>query len=436
MRPFGASNPCKRGDKMKKILVVLVTFMMAVLTGCGGGSGNAVGVLNSPTFAISGKVTLYGDGLDGAAVTLSGPSGAGSLTVQTQSNGTFTFTSINNGSYTLSATLTGYTIPNQTINVNGANLESTNLIANGRWQPVGNLFGNPSNSVVETIVTLAADHNTLYAGTGSHGAFKSTDGGVSWNSINTGLTGSSVDVSVLAIDPTNGLNVYAVVGGGVFKSTDGGDSWTAINSGITNVVVSSLAIDPKNSRNVYVGSSGGGVFKSTNGGTSWSAINSGVTSLNITSVAIDPTDSQNVYVTTMAVSNINVGLYLGGPVFKSANGGASWNALNIGGDFATVAIDPTNSQTVYVGIYGHGIYKSTDGGASWAGISTFTAGQYITSLVIDPINSQIIYAVAGSNVSQSNDGGLSWIAVGSGISRTTCLAIDPTNDQNVYAGTH
>ena len=246
--------------------------------------------------------------------------------------------------------------------------------------------------------------------------------------MNNGFPDNTSYISSIAI---NGGNIFAgEYGGGIFLSTNNGGKWTGV--GLIDTDILTIC---KSRSNIFAGTNGGGVFKSTNGGTSWSAINSGVTSLNITSVAIDPTDSQNVYVTTMAVSNINVGLYLGGPVFKSANGGASWNALNIGGDFATVAIDPTNSQTVYVGIYGHGIYKSTDGGASWASISTFTAGQYITSLVIDPINSQIIYAVAGSNVSQSNDGGLSWIAVGSGISRTTCLAIDPTNDQNVYAGT-
>ena len=43
--------------------------------------------------------------------------------------------------------------------------------------------------------------STLYAGTGSDGVFKSTDGGGSWSAVNTGLPGTAVVVDALAIDP-------------------------------------------------------------------------------------------------------------------------------------------------------------------------------------------------------------------------------------------
>ncbi|GFP36155.1 hypothetical protein HKBW3S43_01942, partial [Candidatus Hakubella thermalkaliphila] len=66
-----------------------------------------------------------------------------------------------------------------------------------------------------------------------------------------------------------------------------------------------------------------GMFKSTNNGSSWTAINSGLTTLLIKSIAIDPTNSQLVY----------IGTY----------GGGSWAAINI--DLLNllvndVAIDP------------------------------------------------------------------------------------------------
>ena len=112
-----------------------------------------------------------------------------------------------------------------------------------------------------------------------------------------------------------------------------------------------------------------GVFKSTNGGASWTAANSGMGSIYVYSLAIDPTNSQTVYAGTW------------GGVFKSTNGGASWTAANSGMTIdqviSSLAIDPTNSQTVYAraftvesGSDSGKVFKSTNGGASWTAASS------------------------------------------------------------------
>src|SRR5262249_8697532 len=56
---------------------------------------------------------------------------------------------------------------------------------------------------------------------------------------------------------------------GVLKSTNGGTSWDALNSGLTNPNVLALAIDPTNPATVYAGTAGSGVFKSTDGALTW-----------------------------------------------------------------------------------------------------------------------------------------------------------------------
>ena len=95
------------------------------------------------------------------------------------------------------------------------------------------------------ICTLAIDPmvpQTLYAGTGQGGVFKSTNGGRTWNSINTGLPKyinpglpNYYEVSSLAIDPTTSQTIYASTGGaGIFKSINGGSDWSPINMGPTN----------------------------------------------------------------------------------------------------------------------------------------------------------------------------------------------------------
>ena len=71
------------------------------------------------------------------------------------------------------------------------------------------------------------------------------------------------NIRVLAIDPSNSNIIYAGTNGGVFKSTNGGGTWNAVNSGLTNTSVSTLAIDPSNSNIIYAGTGGGGVFKSS-----------------------------------------------------------------------------------------------------------------------------------------------------------------------------
>lgn len=88
--------------------------------------------------------------------------------------------------------------------------------------------------------------------------FKSTDGGASWNAVNTGLT--HLYVRALAIDPQMTSTLYAGTSGGVFKSTNGGSSWSAINAGLTNPRVWALVIDPATSTTLYAGTWGGGVF--------------------------------------------------------------------------------------------------------------------------------------------------------------------------------
>jgi hypothetical protein len=68
----------------------------------------------------------------------------------------------------------------------------------------------------------------------------------------------------LAIDPNNTSVVYAgTAGTGAFKSVDGGATWNPLN---VDTTVWSLYVDPSNSNVIYAGSNGDGVFKSTNAG--------------------------------------------------------------------------------------------------------------------------------------------------------------------------
>ena len=76
---------------------------------------------------------------------------------------------------------------------------------------------------IKTIAIDPQTPSTLYVGTGTKGAFKSSNGGVSWREINNGLT--YWEIMSFAINPQTPSTLYAgTFGVGVFKSIDGGEN--------------------------------------------------------------------------------------------------------------------------------------------------------------------------------------------------------------------
>ncbi|MEI6206917.1 MAG: SUMF1/EgtB/PvdO family nonheme iron enzyme [Desulfuromonadales bacterium] len=149
---------------------------------------------------------------------------------------------------------------------------------------------------------------------------------------------------------------------------------------------------------------------------------------NVYSLAIDPSDPQTIYAGT-----------IGGGVFKSTNGGTNWSAVSTGltnTNVNSLAIDPSTPQTIYAGTSG-GVFKSTSGGTSWSAVNTGLPNASVRSLAVDPSTPQIIYAGTNNGVFKSTNGGTSWSAA-----YTTALpfsiaisfAIDPSTPQTIYAG--
>ena len=191
------------------------------------------------------------------------------------------------------------------------------------WRPSG-----LANIYVYSLAIDPISPTTVYAGT-QRGVFKSDDAGASWIAASAGLPPPEgterdllygTDITALAIDPTNPSTLYAGTRSrGIFKSADGGQSWVSANSGVTGVGTWAIVIDPTNSATLYAATgavgivSGGGVFKSTNAAGSWTEANSGLTELVIYALVIDPRNPATLYAGTARRG-----------VFKSTNGGQSW----------------------------------------------------------------------------------------------------------------
>ena len=114
--------------------------------------------------------------------------------------------------------------------------------------------------------------------------------------------------------------------------------------------------------------------------------------------------------------------------------GGSWTALGpqpivdrgdpvASGRVSALAVDPTNSATVYAGAAGGGVWKSNDGGTNWTPLTDSQLVLAIGALAIDPNDSRVIYAgtgeanhcgdcQAGQGVLKSSDGGSTWVLLG------------------------
>lgn len=106
---------------------------------------------------------------------------------------------------------------------------------------------------------------------------------------------------IRAIDPQNPDNVYAATAARLFASTDGAGSWKVMSplpAGAGTVL--SLVVDPQNSVTLYAATFPGesaddAVFKSTDGGTTWQRLQSGSAFRLSTPLAVDPRNSNAIY---------------------------------------------------------------------------------------------------------------------------------------------
>jgi hypothetical protein len=123
----------------------------------------------------------------------------------------------------------------------------------------------------------------------------------------------------------------------------------------------------------------------------------------------------------------------------------SWKAVGPGGgDVRALAIDPGNSDLVYLGTTDGHIFGSRDGGERWSllGLAGPTANAVVTALIVDPRNSSVLYASTwtreregeGGGVFLSEDGGRSWREMGLAGHAVRALVQAPSDPDVIVAG--
>ena len=270
------------------------------------------------------------------------------------------------------------------------------------------------------------------------------------NARNIGSAAMSGRVSAMAATREPSGKITLLVGaasGGIWKSDDSGTRYRPVFDEQPVQSIGAIALDPKNTKNVWVGtgeswtrnsvSVGNGVYKSTDGGETWT--HAGLDkSERIARIAVDSTNSDTVFAAVPGAlwsDSSDRGLY------KTTDGGKTWSLVlkgsNLSTGCSTVAIDPTDPNKLFAGLWdfrrkgwtfrsggdgpdkpsGSGLFRSADGGATWTEITTENSKGFAKkpygriAVAIAPSNAKRVYAFVESTESAlyvSDDGGQTW----------------------------
>jgi len=156
--------------------------------------------------------------------------------------------------------------------------------------------------------------------------------------------------------------------------TAGAGTWKELGPGNIGGRTRALAIDPTNPDVMYAAGVAGGVWKSTDGGASWNVADDLMLNLSVCTIAIDPVNPSVLYAGTGEGYYLSDVFVRGLGIFKSVDAGATWNQLSgtVSGvptgafDYVNeVVISPNDSNRVYAGTR-TGVWRSLDAGQSWS----------------------------------------------------------------------
>ncbi|MFQ6002738.1 MAG: FlgD immunoglobulin-like domain containing protein [Candidatus Zixiibacteriota bacterium] len=180
----------------------------------------------------------------------------------------------------------------------------------------------------------------------------------------------------------------------------------------------------------------GGVFKSTDGGASWDT--TGLRGLDVVDLKLHPTNPDILYAACYVSDGATPG------IFKTTDGGHTWfwssNGIHLvpwETGAVSIAIHPKGPDTLLAGTggpMGGGLYKSTDNGENW----TELIGFGVNLITFDVESPTTIYAmIGGSGLNKSVDSGITWFPILSGSTgqMIRSFTIDPVSSKVLYAGT-
>ena len=222
----------------------------------------------------------------------------------------------------------------------GASLEEVSGLrtqtTGSAWQP------GAGGMCLHTIIVDPSNANRIFIAISAAGAFRTDDGGTTWQPINKGLLSEGIPseaaevghcVHRIALHPSNPSTLFMQKHWDVMRSDDGGDSWFEISGNLPTDFGFAIDVHAHEPETVYVVPITSDsvhfppdgklrVYRSRTGGNEWEPLSKGLPQENCfvdvlrDAMAVDSLDNCGVYFGTT-----------GGQVYASANGGDSWKAI-------------------------------------------------------------------------------------------------------------
>jgi photosystem II stability/assembly factor-like uncharacterized protein len=235
---------------------------------------------------------------------------------------------------------------------------------------------------------------------------------------------------------------------------------TNIGGRVTDIEMSLTNFDT-----IYAGIASGGVFKSVDGGTSWLPIFDETSTMSIGDLVLDPTNPNIIYAGTGEVNGGGGSVTYGGNgVYKSTDGGTTWNYLGLASTeyISRIVVNPLNPQTVFLGAMGklfgknseRGLYRSTDGGVTWENKLFISDSTGCIDVAVNAADPNIVYAAMWERIRKpdrltyggptcglyrSTDGGETWTELINGLPNNTPslgrigISISSSSPNTLYA---
>lgn len=275
------------------------------------------------------------------------------------------------------------------------------------------------------------------------GVFRSDDGGKNFSqkvAIDEKTKIGSVDVLSLAVNPQNGNEVYiGTKSAGIFKTTDAGEKWQPVKvSEKLPSKVYAIAIDPINPATVYVAvivSGRGKILKSEDAGVNWKDVYSEASSGPfVLALALNPVNPKNIF-----AGNTK------GQIIFSDNGGDTWkNLYQAKSEVFKIAVDFFDPNLVYFAVNQNGLLRTRDGGKNFEDlaekniVNRETGLENPSALITDPGRANWVYAGTEVGLFRSKDGGENWelikILNRPRENAVRGIAVNPVNSDEVIYG--
>ncbi len=265
-----------------------------------------------------------------------------------------------------------------------------------QWRRAG-LFG----ADVRALVADPSDPDLLYLGTSGGEVYVSSDGAKSWTNPRAGVPFPGYVVDSLVVDRAHRLwaACWGLWGGSVVAvSDDRGKTWTRRDAALRDLSVRAITVDPNDADFLVVGGLTG-VYRSADGGESWDKISD---QENVESVAIDPRTHDRIYIGTWRQG------------WRTDDAGKTWARINNGmvldTDMFGITIDPKNPDNIWIATCGW-VYNTINRGDLWTRYRDGFDNRRIHDVKIDPCDDDIVYAGSVAGLYRSEDKGKSWYLV-------------------------